>query len=443
MNNYLNPGAILASDSWGVEGTEFQKLEPALRRLDTATEKIAINSKEIRLLTLIGKTQDAAGTEVYSYYVHPSDIGNVRITNIPCHLFKEKGWEETEILASTLVLMVGQRLYVTNDLLLDTLKTRAGLSGNTIGNTASLDVRYGRDFAMAKILQEKDVGLTLIVREEKNAHTGAKAWALATTSFQDFPQSTVIMDILRHAAKVIGGYKWDSQIGNTNNVQVKWSMNNKYTHVYIDFIEKASEIAQTYGYEWQLIPYVHIQNSGTLCSSLIVEGGFRTSNGGGYLLGYSGGLGSTKVPTSPGCILSKHEGTGDFDLQKFLDKVDKNLFTLYTRDLERFFELEMTQVDNPLGVLDTLVMGLMRKRLGDANARALIALLKSQVDEGLYWSAFSLVCLLMDSVGNIEYKDNRGNCLTMCEDDITALQQMISQAIWWDGWTQPLAMKEK
>ena len=300
---------------------------------------------------------------------------------------------DMSIMREPLLISIDNRIYSTNNWFLGTLATRLNLQGLGL-RIPSEEVRISRDEFFSKLLNDAASEYTLIYRQVPET-LNRRAMALASKGYCYIPQAPNLIAIINKCKELLG------------ECDVTFEIDNNETVIRLTFWEKAEDLCMTYRLKRTIAPSVVIRTSDVLKSSLIVEGSIRTMSGDGAVFD---------------CISAKHED--NFNLQKFLEKLEKSLFPRFTKEIDRYVQLLSINLEDPRETLrEVLADFKFEKEIGKRNTAQIERLIYACMNEQLNWTAYDFCLLLLNTIGKIE---------NMCKSDEEAYAKLIAKVIWYD-----------
>jgi hypothetical protein len=323
---------------------------------------------------------------IYFYSLNPEELytetdGNLNrhISSIRRQAVLNKGdfdslLSETENLTK-LMIYDGAKSYFTSLNLMSTMD-RFGLKGSFLSQPdVSRDTIIARQF-------KKGHECTLV---SKSCLGVSKLFAILSGKYQHVDQ-TILLNIV-------------DTIGKSGNMGTpvcrEWELTHFMTSLFIEFPEKAKEIADVYGLKDEMIPGIWLATSDTGDCSIKIRGTWRLKNS---------------------IILNdevSHKHIGNVCVSKIIKDVETTIFDKYTMLPETLCELMLQVITDPSWDLTMLgAQELNRKRIenvlrntfkqlgvvkviGNKNHKKLLADLISEFDSSLCFTAYDIAIAIM------------------------------------------------
>lgn len=295
-----------------------------------------------------------------------------------------------------------KRFYLTSANALQTMD-RFGMAGDFL-----LTPCIERDMMIAKQF-EKDLGVTVISR---SCNGTKKIFSILSDKYTHINQD-ILFDIVKEIETV----------GDMGEAKCyKWTVNNFFTKLYIEFPQKAKELSVLYGLKREMIPGILMTTSDTGDSSFKVKGTWRIE-----------GSNSLVVNTE---VKRKH--IGEINKENVIDDISNQIFAEYAKLPEALCNLMAHDVTDPSWDLSTTaglkanqaelenVIKTAFKRLGIVKAigkkteKKLREALVDEMDVSIHYTAYDIAMLILGLPERVEYMDKK--------KDITQLQKACSGA---------------
>lgn len=263
------------------------------------------------------------------------------------------------------------------------------ISGNTFSRLHCFGLSGGflsepsleRDILIAKqFKKEKKVTLVTKYFEDKK-----KVFAILSENYTEIPQmqTFALIDKLIH----------DGTMGEIRCSG--WFINHDLTAIDIEFPDKAKEIAKSYGLPEDYVPGIRITTSDTGLCSFRVRGTWRIHNSVSLF----------------GEVSRRH--SGDIDITKIFDEVEKNIFAEYVKIPERLCDLMMMDITpNTLDLSEVkdrkknkdIIEGVFKstfaelgivKAIGKKNEIVLRTLMLEEIDPSISYTAYDIAIQLL------------------------------------------------
>lgn len=295
-----------------------------------------------------------------------------------------------------------KRFYLTSANALQTMD-RFGMAGDFL-----LTPCIERDMMIAKQF-EKDLGVTVISR---SCNGTKKIFSILSDKYTHINQD-ILFDIVKEIETV----------GDMGEAKCyKWTVNNFFTKLYIEFPQKAKELSVLYGLKREMIPGILMTTSDTGDSSFKVKGTWRIEESNSLVV-------NTEV---------KRKHIGEINKENVIDDISNQIFAEYAKLPEALCNLMAHDVTDPSWDLSTTaglkanqaelenVIKTAFKRLGIVKAigkkteKKLREALVDEMDVSIRYTAYDIAMLILGLPERVEYMDKK--------KDITQLQKACSGA---------------
>lgn len=311
-------GAKELTDNFTVSGDTLDGLKEVIEKMNENTTFKQMKSGDLNLLSFIGEdereVENPDGTKskvpiTKNLQLMPGNLPTLTLSEPFDKVIKAykkpaeaesllNEWTGKTKLALVHIEKTGQQVfYFTSKSTLQTMD-RFGMSG-TFLSTPCLE----RDLMIAKRF-EKDLGITAIIRTSDSKQY-KKMFAILSDKYVPIDQM-ILFDIIKEIETV-------SDLGKC--VCHKWEVNNFFTRLYVEFPEKATELATLYGIP-KMIPGILITTSDTGDASFAVRGTWRAN-------------GSSAVALTHAEV--KHKHSGKLNVAKIVDEVSSTIFADYAK----------------------------------------------------------------------------------------------------------------
>ena len=353
------------ADNWVVSGTEFKEFANVVKELDSATRIYKFAKKDISLLSLNEEGTIKEGHVPMLGYKDKPEEPLCR-SGYPIVAAKKHGHSEkviAEFLNDSKTLITLNRkhyLYVSREVFRD-LGARCNLAGDAIYEASPL-----RDAYLTELLHQSEKIVTLVVRTDG---VSPKLFAVPSETYVPIPQYTLV-----EAVNTL-----EEELGKVNCCG--WEINHRLTRLYIEFPEKAEDIAKVYGRDDLPIPGMMLETSDTGDSGVIFTTTWRVKSN----------------PVVYGESYAKKH-TGKLTVSTIMDGVKNTLFASYTQLPERLCELSLVEVGNPRAVISKVVDQALGKALGKRRAKSLAQELCDEIPEGTIMTGFDIAMIFIDGL---------------------------------------------
>jgi len=359
-------------DTWDETGTDIEKFKEYVSLIDSATRIVPIETNDLTLFAVIGASDTHIRLLTYDEeqtmrrIVPPAS--QMKISSI-----MDKGVTEEflkDIMASKLLLRHEGAVYFTSSGLARDLGARAQISGNGLNfptpeRAAFLAHRYSSDPCRASFVVRSNIS------DGGRLH---KVFALPSSTYRYIPQST-ILDVMDYL---------ETEMGTTECHH--WHISPTITQLWLEFPEKALDIARTYMLHDDMMPGVLLETSDTCdCAfKVIATWRLRTRN-------YSRHNSFEK------------EHKGKFLMEDIMTAVKDHIFTAYTKLPQRLCDLLCMDVPNPVDLIDLIfertdIVGILGKR----RTKQLLPLLQSEINPKASYTAYDIALRFMELPGQFE-----------------------------------------
>lgn len=380
----LNNNALL--EDYAVSGSDFDSLKEQIKEMNGITKFLRVPSREMNILSLKGMDD----TRFCWYHIYTDSFTDERrpvaprLSNMGFAQMESKGVTPEllkEIKDNAFMFEINGKCFPVSPKVFSTMD-QLGMTGSFLDTPS-----YERDMLIGRQLSNVGRECTAVVREIGNTR---KMFALLGPRYAHFDQM-VMFDIIKriNADGILG----DSRCHH-------WEMSNFFTELYVEFPDKAKDIADEYKLPAPYVPGILIQTSDTGNCSMTVKGTAR--------------IGNSLVILDE--VRRKHSGangnanTADI-IKEILEDCETKIFSQFTKIPEKLIELMMLDIGpddlssaenrkkngeaiekvinsifDQLGVL---------KILGKKNKTALINQLVSEFDEENHYTGYDIAFAIM------------------------------------------------
>lgn len=374
-------------DTWAASGDDIKEFKKILKEISSTT---AIKRVEARSVQLYSKNEHvpAPSDKVPVYVLKPDNVWEISATGqlglhggvLNRESFEKHGadqlLDEYET-SSKLMFNVDGKVYFTSKNLSSTLGLRTDMKGESV-----LVPTLARDVLMAERLNNSSE-ITFITR---NIDGLRKIYAAMSGTYTYVPQ-----DFL---CKVIEQIEADAKLGAISCQH--WRIDNQLSEIYLEFPDKASEIAALYEYADDIIPGLYLAKSDVGECSITIRATWRINK-------------SVIIADE---IKRKH--TGKIKIEDILADADKIVFSKYTKLPEVLCELMATDITNPvwtkmphkkfLAANEKAVMEAIKTvfngigvvaAIGKKNEKSVYEQLCDEIDPSIAYTAYDVVMMVM------------------------------------------------
>lgn len=304
-------------DSWRLHGSnleDFKKVLTEISEMTTAKKAIA---KEVQLYSK-NEHLPTSPDKVPVYVLNPQNVWDISPTGqLGLHVgnLSRKAFDAAdanELLSeyensSKLMLNVDGKVYFTSANLSPTLGLRTDMKGES-----AVCPTLARDVLTAERLNTNN-DITFITRQYNGLR---KIFAAMSGTYAYVPQS-FLCDVINRVTE-------ESKLGKISCNY--WDIDNQLAEIYLEFPDKADEIAAVYEYEDKIVPGMYLAKSDVGECSITIRATWRINN-------------SIIIADE---IKRKH--TGKISIEHILEDVDKIVFAKYTKLPEVLCELMATDI---------------------------------------------------------------------------------------------------
>jgi hypothetical protein len=367
-------------------GTDVNEFNKVLDELSAATTTMVVGAKEIALLS---RKDSDDPKNVWFYHLVPDAIWNYNSAGVPYLSVRKIDREALVKIGAedllneyekqtSLMMMINGCLYFTSDSLPATLGMRANVAGDQM-YIPSVE----RDILVAKGLN-KDEATTCIIRNDGGLR---KVVSVLTSKYTYQPQ-TLLTDIYNQIVK-------DNVLGKVSCR--RWNVDQHTAEIYLEFPEKADELADLYELEDKITPGVYLAKSDTGDCSITVRATWRIGN-------------STTIQSE-----YKRKHIGVVKKEDILKSVKESVFDKYTILPDMLCELMAIDITDPSWRTSMLKKDFeckhkatvaeafknifkqleMVKAIGKKNEKALYEELCSEINPELDYTAYDIAVRIM------------------------------------------------
>lgn len=313
-------------DNWSASGSDIEEFKKVLSDLASITK---LEKVEARDITLYSKNVNSELTSESApvYVLDPTNLWSISrsgyaslySSNLPIAPIRTAGADPLiDEYDRRTRLMIGikssvsdkMRLYFTSLDLSPTLGLRTEMKGE-----AACVPSLERDILSAQRLNSPNE-ISLITRTVNGIK---KIYAALSATYAYVPQTFM--------SDVIDRIQSEGILGSISCKQ--WNVTNQLAEIYLEFPDKASEIADIYGIEDEIVPGIYMSKSDVGECSITVRATYRIR-------------GSITILDE---LKRKH--TGKIKIEDVLADADKIVFSKYTKLPELLCDLMATDITNP------------------------------------------------------------------------------------------------
>lgn len=368
-------------DDYRESGTDFLQFVDAINMMANRTEVVQLPKNLIRTYTVMGENDKYFFLSPNTGFSPVFDDETETVSSFPQKIKKfskerivAKGMNEQflkEISDSkTIFVMDGKTTLFVGEGLFNTFGQRLDLTGRRMNKPS-----FVRNELVQEVLDEQldkpDV-VTAILRTQNGVK---KVFAVHSNSYPYVPQ-TILPDIAERF--IAANY---SGLGEA--VCDGWEVNHHYSTIKVVFPQKAKAIQATYGLPDEVVPGLILTTSDLGENSVTVKGIFSIR-------------GSSVVQK---VIKKQHKGVVNPD--DVIDKVDREVFSEYTKLPARLCELMTIDVADVQYSLDEAFRGLGIRKFGDKTSDKITEALTMELPAGGSYTAYDLAMSILSLQGRL------------------------------------------
>ena len=363
------------TDGFRASGTNMQKFEELLKQIDDCTSALPVDMTSISFASL-QETEDQNHL-IFKMIDAPQTIAGrlpalrkMSIEKLEQRNVSQEIIEETRK-GSRLFMVLDNAGYWTSGNLSLGIAARADLQGD--GAYSPCDELYSllmRRYVAKSVI--KPTRGTLIIREAEGI---SKAFACFSGRYRHVPQS-ILCDFIKG---------FGTELGNAECAG--WEVTQFLTDITIEFPSVADDISKTYELKDEFVPGVRLTTSDTGASSIRAVGTLRHGKSRIYVDEFT----------------RKH--SGEIDLGKLHEDVDKTIFQNYTKLPARLCDLMSIDINDPADCMERVLeqMGL-EDCIGKRIAEKLVEELLLEINPAIKYTAYDIAVSIMDLPGRY-YED--------------------------------------
>lgn len=309
-------------DNWSESGNDLAQFKTLLKEMSSITRTKKVEANQVQLYS---KNEHILSTadKVPVYVLDPGNPWDIDATTGVFKGLKQGALNRKTFDAAgaqdlvqeyenktKLLLNVDGHVYFTSTNLSPTLGLRTEMKGE-----AACEPTLARDVLTAQRLGTNEE-ITFVTRIADGLR---KVYAAMSGTYAYVPQSFL--------CDVIDRVESDATLGAVSCKH--WSINNQLAEVYLEFPDKAAEIAAVYEYGDEIVPGLYLAKSDVGECSITIRATWRINN-------------SLIIADE---LKRKH--TGKIKIEDILEDVDKTVFSKYTKVPELLCELMATDITNP------------------------------------------------------------------------------------------------
>ena len=301
-------------DSYEVRGKQLARFKTELEEIAKITTQETIKAKDI---TILSKCTDKKDYNVYlirprKRFNFAEGIPSVNLAEVDGSKISSAPRMLTEFRRNTKTLLQfgnKKKMYFCSDNLWTTLSARSGVGGPQM-SIPSLE----RDLLIAKGLNKDDYVKAIIRTEDGQS----KIFAIMSDRYKYEPNTCLAKIVEEIDDGTLGKMK-------INN----WFINQSIAEIYIEFPDKAKELAKTYEFEDEFIPGVYLAKSDIGECAVKAKATWRTGNS--IFVDYE----------------IRRRNTKNLDIDKIISDIKANMFKKYTKLPETLCDLMMIDITDP------------------------------------------------------------------------------------------------
>jgi len=363
-------------DSWVASGTTFEGFEQAVKNIDTSTRAVELNTSLIELLSVSNHTDERTEFKVYNQ-AQTTGKSLPASTGLPTESATGAGMSEGLISElqrrSKLVIRASGKIFLTSKGLSRDLGARAYLAGDAIYDPTEERSAY----LMSRYAARPNTTIA-IIRNGETEHV-QKIFAMLSSKYCYIPQHSL--------CGIISGF--EAELGKVKCVS--WSVSHTLTEIWVEFPEKAEDIAATYGLAGMPVPGMLLETSDTGDCSISAIATWKTKR---------------RSYSRANCYSRKH--SGNFSIEEVNKEIQRNLYTTYTKLPERLCELSLIEVANPQDCIEKVITALKTgAAIGKRRSADLTDAFLSEIDNTAAYTAYDIALMFMDLPSRFDVKDDR------------------------------------
>lgn len=357
-------------DEWSASGTDFETFEKHVRMIDEATSVIPIETDDLTLLSLAGIKEGAI--KLWTYNAEQSidrqlpGLSKMSIDNI----IKKGVTPEflKDALKSKLLIRYENDIYFTPTWLSRDLGVRADLEGDAVYSATP----ERSAFFMHRYVTNPESAHMVVRSNILDGGRVKKIIAMPSEKYRRIPQS-ILLDVIAYLRKEMGKTEC-----------VRWSIEHGITQIWIEFPEKAEDVASIYKIPDSMVPGAMLETSDSGDCSFRVVATWRLKS-----MSYSR------------YNSYSHQHKGNFDIKSLTSGVKNNLFDSYIKLPERMCELLCMEIADPMAMIDYIFehcrvkKDTLKEHLGKRRIKALSEQLELEFSPDYTYTAYDIVMRLM------------------------------------------------
>lgn len=292
------------SVSWSESGSTLQGFYAAV---DWLSEHRRVINEQYRYICFVaGKKDETTGKQnwiIARPYKRMNEVvtneGKPRYAFIPMGNVEFTNPEiEKEAEKTNLMLLFNGKMHLVSELSLRSLARRTGIDESTMKKSNGIELAL-----YLSSVFDTDGYIKLLVQSDEQVE---EVMCFNTPSYMYIKQ-----DIIK---KLISMFENRMPVGSLH--VNRWNVSNEFTTVYIDFPEKAKEIAATYGLPESLVPGICISTSDMASSGLTIRGTYSSKD-------------ASSIFGHEEMIHSGKKDAEDADMEKLYKRVEENIISQY------------------------------------------------------------------------------------------------------------------
>lgn len=386
MKDYETLDRNVLLEDYTASGNDFESLKEAIKNMNGITKFLRVPSREMNILSLKG-VDDSRFCWYHIYTENFTDERRPvipRLSNMGFAQMAGKGVTDEllkEIKDNAFMFEINGQCYPVSPKVFSTMD-QLGMAGSFLDTPS-----YERDMMVGRQLSNIGRECTAVVREIGKVR---KMFALLGPRYAHFDQMT-LFDIIKRINA-------DGVLGNSRCHH--WEMSNFFTELYVEFPDKAKDIADEYKLPAPYVPGLLLQTSDTGNCSMTVKGTAR--------------IGNSLIILDE--VRRKHsgaKGNADTDevIKELLDDCETKIFSQFTKIPEKLIELMMLDIgpddlssaenrqkngETIEGIIRSVFRQLgVLKILGNKNTKTLINQLVSEFDEENHYTGYDIAFAIM------------------------------------------------
>lgn len=352
-------------DGWSTNGTSIDEFREELKNLDRKTFFIEVNSSELTWFTKQDSFPGADPDKIY-FTTWKEDEGRSRyMAASPDVLMRDcEDALKSELERGKNIIVLDGKAYFLSPTLIESVKARLNIKGEPF----SIQSPKRDEFISERFVKTPFNGI-MAFRTDGKVN---KAFAIHSDKYAQCSQE-VLADIAETMEVDLG------------DMEVKgWNISNFFSEIRIEFPKKAEDISTLYGLPNVFTPGLLLCTSDTGDSSVTAVGTWSIDGKYSHIAG--------------GVFRRKHRG--EIDVDRFVEKVQKEIFVEYTKVPETLAKL--LTIDIPTADVKEVVEEVIKEidfkskqLLGKKRARTIEEDLVNEINPAISYTAYDIAVMMM------------------------------------------------